>query len=81
MMLRYVVLERTVGAKSWTIAFKRSIDKGDGIGDFDVPAMFHRLNLARKFVREVQSKRRGWWGGKPNQRPMESKIIKCMLPE
>jgi len=83
MILRYVVFERTVGAKSWTIASKLSLAaaRGDKFGDFTVPAMFHRLNLARKFVRDVQSKRRGWWGGKPNQRPIESKIIKCILPE
>ena len=80
MILRYVVFERTVGAKCWTIAVKKSIDKGDGAGDFQLSAMFHRLNLARKFVKEVHSKRRGWWGGKPNQRPMESKIVKCVLP-
>lgn len=81
MILRYVVFERTVGAKSWTIAVKKSIDRGDGIGDFQLPAMFARLSLAREFVKNVQSKRRGWWGGIPDQRPIESKIIKCALPE
>ena len=82
MILRYVVFERTVGTKSWTIASKLSLEaeRGDKFGDFDVLAIFHRLNLARKFVKEVQSKRRGWWDGKPNQRPMESKIVKCVLP-
>ena len=80
MILRYVVFERTVGTKSWRIAVKKSIDKGDGAGDFHLPAVFRRFNSARKFVKEVQSKRRGWWDGKPNQRPMESKIVKCVLP-
>lgn len=80
MILRYVVFERTVGAKSWTIAVKKSVDLGDGLGDFHVPAMFARWALARAFVKNVQSKRLGWWNGKPNQRPMESKIIKCVLP-
>ena len=80
MILRYVVFERTQGAKSWTIAHKRSVDKGDGQGDFTVPAMFHKRCLAEAFVLTVQSHRRGWWHGKPDQRPMESKIIKCVLP-
>ena len=80
MILRYVVFERTVGAKSWTIAFKPSLYKGDGSRDFNVPAMFHRFDSARKFVKNVQKKRRGWWGGVPDQRPIESKIIKCVLP-
>ena len=82
MILRYVVFERTVGSKSWTIASKLSIEaaRGDRFEDFAVPAMFHRLNLAMEFVNEVQSERRGWWDLKPNQRPMESKIVKCVLP-
>jgi len=86
---RFVVFERPKGGKSWTIAYKESKEADrvlkdgstDGFGDFTVPAMFHRLDLAEKWVKDVHSKRLGWWGGKPDQRPMEAYIADVPVPQ
>lgn len=72
-MTQYVVFERTQGSKCWTIAMKK-------LPGTRIPAYFHRKDLAKAFVRDVQSKRLGWWDGKPNQRPMESLIAAVKLP-
>ena len=69
---RYVVFERTKGSKCWTIAHHE---------ERNVPAQFSCLSCAWKWVADVHSKRRGWWGGKPNQRPMEAHIAEIDLPE
>lgn len=67
----YVVFERTQGAKCWTLAHK----------DSDTPACFRNINAAEDWVANVHSKRKGWWGGKPDQRPMQSHIAVIELPE
>jgi len=80
---RIVVFERVQGGKSWTIASKESkeSDRNDGFGDFTIPALFSRMDLAEKWVKNEHSKRRGWWGGKPNQRPMEAFIADVPVPQ
>lgn len=75
----WIVLERTEGCTCWTIAFKNpEVIQGHKAV---VPCNFHKRELAEAWVREVHSKRRGWWGGKPNQRPMQSCIVEVELPE
>ncbi len=70
----YLVFERTQGSKCWTIAFKTA-----RYGD-PIPAVFLKRERAEDWVAEVHSKKLGWWGGKPNQRPMEAHIAEIVLP-
>ena len=80
---RYIVFECVKmkpheGASSWTIAH-RDPRRFDGELLPGTPACFSKRIHAREWVRDVHSKRLGWWHGKPNQRPMVAKIVKCEL--
>lgn len=89
-MKRYVVFERVQGSKSWTIATKpvppiTNLPEHLKCLETDeitfIPAMFHLYELAEKFVNEIQSKKLGWWGGIPSQRPFESHIAEVDCPD
>jgi len=76
MSVSYVVFERTLGSKCWTLAYKEHwSDKTD-----TMPAIFSSRLAAKRWVRDVHSKRLGFWGGKPDQRMMEAHIAEVQHP-
>ncbi|MEI6148945.1 MAG: hypothetical protein WCS01_07595 [bacterium] len=75
-MKAYIVFECPQGSACWTVAHRDP--NGAGIA---TTAHFHKKELAERFCSEVMSKRKGWWGGKPDQRPMDWHIAEVDLPD
>ncbi len=75
-MKAYVVFECPQGSATWTVA-----RRDPTVGGVATTAHFLKRDVAERFCSEVMSKRRGWWGGKPDQRPMEWHIAEVELPD
>lgn len=75
MSKRYLVFEKPEASKTWTIAFM-AIPKFERM----TPADFIKRENAEAWVRDVHSKRLGWWEGKPNQVPLQAHIAEVELP-
>ena len=71
---RFIVLERPEGSKCWTLASKNEVG---GM----LKATFSTRTRAEEWVRDVHSKRLGWWRGVPDQLPMQAHIAEVRLPE
>lgn len=80
MKTAFIVMERTEGSKTWTVAYKDPQRIGRAKCPA-VPALFMFGYQAQTFVTEVMSRRRGFWAGKPGQRKMESYVCRLHLPE
>ena len=72
-MNRYIVFERTMGSKCWTLV--HVLFNGRYF-----PATFAKRKSATIVAKEIK-KKMGWWGGMPNQRPMQVYVATIKLPK
>jgi hypothetical protein len=75
-MKTYVVFECPQGSVTWTVAHREPT-----VGFIGRTAHFSTRECAERFCAEVMSKRRCWWGGQPDQRPMDWHIAEVELPD